>query len=111
MLPRLGIDTGGTFTDVVRWAPSGITVHKLPSTPDDPSRAVLAGIAAVRRSPDEAVDVVHGTTVGLNAVLTGELARTVFVTNRGCEDLIEIGRQERTDLYALAPSRPVPPVP
>lgn len=111
MAARIGIDTGGTFTDVVRWSPRGVTVHKLPSTPADPSQAVLAGLAAVRRHADEAVDVVHGTTVGLNAVLTGQLARTVFVTNRGCEDLIEIGRQERSSLYALAPRRPVPPVP
>lgn len=111
MTTRIGIDTGGTFTDVVRWSPRGLVVHKLPSTPHDPGVAVLAGIAAVRRSPTEPVDVVHGTTVGLNAVLTGRLARTVFVTNRGFEDLIEIGRQERTDLYALAPRRPVPPVP
>lgn len=108
---RIGIDTGGTFTDVVRWSRTGIQVHKLPSTPADPARAVLAGIAAVRRRPDEPVDVVHGTTVGLNAVLTGALARTAFVTNRGFEDLIEIGRQERADLYALEPQRAVPPVP
>lgn len=111
MTARIGIDTGGTFTDVVRWSRAGARVHKLPSTPDDPARAVLAGLAAVRTHPDEPVDVVHGTTVGLNAVLTGALARTVFVTNRGCEDLIEIGRQERRDLYALAPHRPLPPVP
>ncbi len=111
MAARIGIDTGGTFTDVVRWSPRGVRVHKLPSTPDDPARAVLAGLAAVRRRADEPVDVVHGTTVGLNAVLTGALARTVFVTNRGFEDLIEIGRQERDDLYTLAPQRPVPPVP
>jgi N-methylhydantoinase A len=108
---RIGIDTGGTFTDIVRWSPGGLEVHKLPSTPDDPGRAVLAGLAAVRRRPDEEVDVVHGTTVGLNAVLTGNLARTVLVTNRGFEDLIEIGRQERSELYALQPGRAVPPVP
>lgn len=108
---RIGIDTGGTFTDVVRLSPRGLRVHKLRSTPHDPSRAVLDGLAAVRRRPDEPVDVVHGTTVGLNAVLTGDLARTVFVTNEGCEDLIEIGRQERVDLYATSPHRPVPPVP
>ena len=111
MATRIGIDTGGTFTDVVRVTGGRVLVHKLRSTPDDPSRAVLDGLAALRRGPNEAVDVVHGTTVGLNAVLTGNLARTVFVTNRGCEDLIEIGRQERRDLYALAPQRPVPPVP
>ena len=108
---RIGIDTGGTFTDVVRWSPRGLRVEKVPSTPDDPSRAVLSGLAAVRAGPDEEVDVVHGTTVGLNAVLTGDLARTVFITNRGFEDLIEIGRQERTDIYALSPHRTVPPVP
>ena len=106
---RIGIDTGGTFTDVVRWTRGQPTVHKLPSTPDDPGRAVIDGIAAVRRRGEE-IDVVHGTTVGLNAVLTGQLARTAFVTNAGFEDLIEIGRQERTDLYALSPSRPTPPV-
>lgn len=108
---RVGIDTGGTFTDVVRWSARGLVVHKLPSTPDDPARAVLEGLAAVRRTAGEEVDVVHGSTVGLNAVLTGELARTAFVTNRGFEDLVEIGRQERIDLYSLAPHRPVPPVP
>lgn len=111
MATRIGIDTGGTFTDVVRVQRGAASVHKVRSTPDDPSRAVLAGLAAVRRSPDEEVDLVHGTTVGLNAVLTGDLARTVFVTNAGCEDLIEVGRQERRELYALDPSRPIPPVP
>jgi N-methylhydantoinase A len=108
---RIGIDTGGTFTDVVRLERTGVVVHKLASTPDDPARAVLAGLAAVRRRPQEAVDVVHGTTVGLNAVLTGRLARTAFVTNQGFEDLIEVGRQQREDLYALQPQRAVPPVP
>ncbi|MGK0155059.1 MAG: N-methylhydantoinase A, partial [Neolewinella sp.] len=111
MATRIGIDTGGTFTDVVRVSGRKMVVHKLRSTPDDPSRAVLDGLAAVRQRPDEPVDLVHGTTVGLNATLTGSLARTVFVTNRGCEDLIEIGRQERVDLYALDPHRAVPPVP
>lgn len=111
MATRIGIDTGGTFTDVVRVRGRKMVVHKLRSTPDDPSRAVLDGLAAVRQRPDEPVDLVHGTTVGLNATLTGSLARTVFVTNRGCEDLIEIGRQERVDLYALDPHRAVPPVP
>ncbi|MGE3172707.1 MAG: hydantoinase/oxoprolinase family protein [Planctomycetota bacterium] len=111
MATRIGIDTGGTFTDVVRWSRGGVEVHKLPSTPDDPGRAVLAGVAAARRTPDEPVDVVHGTTVGLNAVLQDRLPRTVFVTNRGFADLIEIGRQERAALYALEPDRPAPPVP
>lgn len=108
---RIGIDTGGTFTDVVRIRRGGAQVFKLRSTPDDPATAVLDGLAAVRDRADEGVDLVHGTTVGLNAVLTGSLARTVFVTNAGFEDLIEVGRQDRVDLYALDPSRPIPPVP
>lgn len=110
MPARIGIDTGGTFTDVVRWSRQGLTVHKLPSTPRDPGLAVLQGLAAVRATPDEPVDVVHGTTVGLNAVLTGSTARTALLTNAGFEDLIEIGRQERRELYALTPSRAVVPV-
>lgn len=108
---RIGIDTGGTFTDVVRVQRGQAEVHKLRSTPADPASAVLEGLRAARRGGDEAVDLVHGTTVGLNAVLTDSLARTVLVTNAGFEDLVEIGRQHRTDLYALDPSRPVPPVP
>ena len=106
---RVGIDTGGTFTDVASLSGSGLQIHKLPSTPDDPATAVLEGLAAVRG--DRPVDVVHGSTVGLNAVLTGEVARTAFVTNEGFRDLIEIARQERSSLYDLAASRSVLPVP
>ncbi len=107
---RIGIDTGGTFTDVATLGRDGLAVHKLPSTPHDPAASVIDGLSAVRRSGDT-VDVVHGTTVALNAVLTGNLARTAFVTNKGFEDLIEIGRQERTDLYDLTAQKPQIPVP
>ena len=105
---RIGIDTGGTFTDVAALSRGNLSVHKVPSTPADPGRAVLDGLAAARRE-DEEVDVVHGTTVGINAVLTGTLARTAFVTNEGFEDLIEIGRQERSDLYDLTAHKSIPP--
>lgn len=111
MAVRIGIDTGGTFTDVVRLGPRSMRVDKVPSTPSDPAQAVLHALAAVRTADDEEVDVVHGTTVGLNAALTGSLARTAFVTNRGFEDLIEIGRQDRPDLYDLEPQRAEVPVP
>ena len=107
---RIGIDTGGTFTDVATLGRDGLAVHKLPSTPHDPAEAVIDGLSAVRR-PGDTVDVVHGTTVALNAVLTGNLARTAFVTNKGFEDLIEIGRQDRTDLYDLTAQKPQIPVP
>jgi N-methylhydantoinase A len=106
-----GIDTGGTFTDLVRLDADGTeTVHKRPSTPDDPGRAVLEALAAAGGA-GAADHVVHGTTVALNALLTGRTARTALVTNTGFRDLIEIGRQTRPDLYALEPRRPRPLVP
>lgn len=106
----IGVDTGGTFTDLVEAGPEGLRVAKLPSTPDDPSRAVLDGLAELG-GVDRDTHVVHGTTVALNALLTGRVARTALVTNRGFRDLIEIGRQDRPDLYALHPVKPRPFVP
>ncbi|MHC4512753.1 MAG: hydantoinase/oxoprolinase family protein [Planctomycetota bacterium] len=107
--PRIGIDTGGTFTDIAVIRGRRLEVHKVPSTPDDPGRAVLAGLADVRRANEE-VDIVHGTTVALNAVLEDRLPRTAFVTNEGFADLIEIGRQERSHIYDLDPQKPLLPV-
>ena len=106
---RVGIDTGGTFTDVSVLTRAGLRVHKLPSTPGNPAEAVLSGLATVRGAAD--VDVVHGTTVGLNAILTGDVARTAFITNAGFEDLIEIGRQVRDSVYDLTAERSEVPVP
>jgi len=93
----VGIDTGGTFTD---FSVEG-RVHKVRSTPDDPSRAVLDGLAAL--GLEGTWRVVHGTTVATNALLTDRCARTAFVTTEGFEDLLEIGRQDRAELYALEP--------
>jgi N-methylhydantoinase A len=97
----LGVDTGGTFTDLVLATRGGLRVEKLASTPADPARAVLEGIAQMGCA--DLARVVHGTTVALNALLTGRVARTAIVTQRGFQDLIEIGRQDRPDLYALHP--------
>ncbi len=107
---RIGIDTGGTFTDVAVVSGGRLQVYKMPSTPDDPGRAVLAGLAVARQPTDE-VDIVHGTTVALNAVLEDRLPRVAFVTNTGFVDLIEIGRQERSQIYDLNPQKPLLPVP
>jgi len=106
----LGIDTGGTFTDLVLADGEQRTVVKVPSTPDDPVRGILAGIAELGglRPGDH---VVHGTTVALNALLTGRVARTAFVTDEGFADVLEIGRQDRPELYALEPVKPTPLVP
>jgi len=107
---RIGIDTGGTFTDFVVSAPGRpIQRFKVPSTPDDPSRAVLEGLRRI--APPPRAEVLHGTTVATNALLQRRGARTAFVTTEGFRDLVEIGRGERARLYDLEPSRPAPLVP
>jgi N-methylhydantoinase A len=106
----VAVDTGGTFTDVVAWTADTLRVHKLPSTPDDPARAVLAGLRHVL-GPDVASLLIHGSTVATNALLERAGARVVLVTNRGFEDILAIGRQNRPLLYALAQQRPEPLVP
>ncbi|HVS10614.1 MAG TPA: hydantoinase/oxoprolinase family protein [Planctomycetota bacterium] len=109
--PTLGVDTGGTFTDLVLVSPgSAARFAKLSSTPAEPARAVVDGIASLA-GETSGVHVVHGTTVALNALLTGRTARTALVTNAGFVDLIEIGRQDRPELYALHPQKPEPLVP
>lgn len=97
------VDTGGTFTDVVVWTGRELRVIKLPSTPDDPARAVLAGLAdALAQCGCAGVEVlIHGSTVATNALLERKGARVVLVTNRGFEDVLVIGRQTRPQLYAL----------
>jgi N-methylhydantoinase A len=109
---RIGVDTGGTFTDLV-WMQAGRRrTHKVPSTPDDPSRAVLEGLATVLgEAATEALAVVHGSTVATNALLEGKVARVALLTNAGFEDLLAIGRQDRPDLYDPSVSPPEPLVP
>jgi N-methylhydantoinase A/oxoprolinase/acetone carboxylase beta subunit len=105
----LGIDTGGTFTDFVLVQDGALTVHKLPSTPGDPSQSAGAGMAQMPL-PDDAT-VAHGSTVATNALLERKGARTALVTTAGFEDVLQIGRQARHDLYALEYQAPEPLVP
>ena len=105
----VGVDTGGTFTDFVALRGGRLTAFKLPSTPRAPERAVLAGLA--RLGVGRATRVRHGSTVATNALLERKGARVVLLTTAGFEDLIEIGRQDRPDLYTLAPRRTPPLVP
>jgi N-methylhydantoinase A len=109
-LRTIGVDTGGTFTDVVAFEDGRYEVAKLASTPADPARAVVAGIQRLA-GPRASDHVVHGTTVALNALLSQRTARTAFVTNRGLADVLEIARQDRPELYALHPVKPEPLVP
>ncbi len=107
MPSRVAIDTGGTFTDLVAIEGDEVRTHKVPSTPHDPSRAFFQALDAVGGA-DLAL---HGTTIVVNALLEGTTARTVLVTTAGFEDVEEIGRQDREDLYALHPTRARPVLP
>src|SRR5438270_2403602 len=111
---RVGVDTGGTLPDFLFEAEGDLRICKLASTPDDPSRAIIEGlrrIAAETGSRLSEIEVVHGTTVGTNALLQRRGARTALVTTAGFEDVIEIGRQARPELYNLNAVKPPPLVP
>src|SRR5262245_14000363 len=104
----VAVDTGGTFTDFLLLQGDRLRTLKLPSTPRDPAEAVLEG---VRRLVPEGQPflLLHGSTVATNALLERKGARVVLVTNAGFEDVIEIGRQNRPQLYALV-GRRLPPL-
>jgi len=105
----IGVDTGGTFTDFVAVIAGRLVAFKVPSTPGAPERAVLEGLG--RAGATRRTRVRHGSTVATNTLLERKGARVTWLTNAGFEDLLEIGRQDRPDLYALAPRREPPLVP
>jgi len=108
------VDTGGTFTDFVYAANARLEVFKVASTPSDPSIAIAAGLKRIAEQAGVALkslDVVHGTTVGTNALLERRGARTALVTTHGFEDVLAIGRQARPELYNLNAMKPPPLVP
>src|SRR5262245_31447505 len=115
----LGIDTGGTFTDVtlIDQQSGRLWAAKVPSTPADPSQAFGNGIAAVLKNsqvaPSHIARVLHGTTVATNLILEGKGARAAVLTTAGFKYVLEIGRQDvprRASLFAwVKPKRPVPP--
>lgn len=105
--PIIAVDTGGTFTDLVLVRNGTVTTLKVPSTPTDPSEAVLHGLSRVLPAGLPFV-LIHGSTVATNALLERRGAQVVLITNEGFEDVIEIGRQNRPQLYALVGHRPPP---
>jgi N-methylhydantoinase A len=122
----VGIDTGGTFTDLVLLREGEIRVHKVLSTPDDPSRAILQGLVnlgvvvetgaeVLKRAPQASLrplhSLVHGSTVATNAVLEHKGVRTGLITTAGFRDVLEIGRQTRPKLYELRVQKEPPLVP
>src|SRR5436309_623730 len=106
----VGVDTGGTFTDLVLLQEGEIRVHKVLSTPDDPSQAILQGLSdlGVRESLST---LVHGSTVATNAVLEHKGVLTGLITTSGFRDVLEIGRQTRPKLYDLRVHKVPPLVP
>jgi len=105
------VDVGGTFTDAIAiGSAGGLRVVKVPSTPDDPSRAFLAALSELERrgaAPAAIGLVCHGTTVATNALLTGRLARVVVVMTRGFRDVLGFRSGSRPQLYSLAPTPPL----
>ena len=106
---RVGIDVGGTFTDLVAVSEGRLVTAKVPSTPWDQSEGVMASLGAAAIGDVEAM--AHGTTVATNALLERDGARTALVTTEGFRDVIEIARQHRASLYDLTRHRPPALVP
>ncbi|HIG61120.1 MAG TPA: hydantoinase/oxoprolinase family protein [Gammaproteobacteria bacterium] len=106
----LGIDTGGTFTDFVLVRDDKVLTHKVLSTPDAPEQAIFEGIHDLGVQDLLAsgnLVIVHGTTVATNAALQQKGAKTAYITNEGLADILMIGRQTRSQLYQLQPSKPM----
>jgi len=100
---RIGIDTGGTFTDFVVLCDDGsIESFKLRSNPKSPARVILDGLRRI--GAPARTEIVHGSTVATNALLERKGARTALVTTEGFTDLVRIGRQNRAQLYNLTPA-------
>src|SRR5580658_5208552 len=111
---RVGVDSGGTFTDVCLFddETGRVEVWKVSSTPDDPSKGIAAGVAEAMARVDAAPAGIsyfgHGTTVATNALIQHRGAKTGLITTDGFRDLLEIGRQKRPDLYDMNVDKPVP---
>ena len=114
---RVGVDTGGTFTDLVALdvETGRIETLKVSSTPENPAEAVIEGLRRLLRqlgrSPQDVEGLVHGTTVATNAILEKTWAKTALITTEGFRDALEIGRQDRPDLYDFFVEKPEPVVP
>ncbi len=113
---RVGIDIGGTFTDFVLSFPDGrVFIGKTSTTPDDPARGAVEGLALVMKRagvhPAGIAEIVHGTTVGSNTILQREGARTGVLTTKGFRDVLEIGRIRTPAMFDLTWEKPKPLAP
>ena len=93
---KIGVDTGGTFTDFIFFDGEKIEILKIPSTPQMPHLSILEGLKAFLQKD---FFLIHGTTVATNAFLQKKMAKTAFVSTRGFEQILNIGRQNRINLF------------
>jgi N-methylhydantoinase A len=105
----VGVDIGGTFTDLVLSIDGQLQIHKLISTPHNAAAAMLAGLQQIGAAAG--ARIAHGSTVATNAILERKGARTALITTKGFRDVLAIGRQNRPVLYALQPQLPPPLIP
>ncbi|MCE9625262.1 MAG: hydantoinase/oxoprolinase family protein, partial [Deltaproteobacteria bacterium] len=105
-ITTIAVDTGGTFTDFYVLTAEGLRTHKVLSTPQDPSLAIARGLKELKLRGK--CRIIHGSTVATNALLERKGARVALVTTSGFEDVLEIGRQNRPNLYALHPEKKPP---
>lgn len=112
---KIGVDTGGTFTDIIMSVEGSLFTHKVLSTPKNPANAVIKGVNEIvemyNQDSLEDIEIVHGSTVATNALLEYGGARIALITTIGFEDVIEIGRQSRSNIYDIFVQRPEPLVP
>ena len=111
-MKMIGVDVGGTFTDIIYsdMVSGRIAIHKVSTTPDDPSRAIIQGVSEIcadnEVAPGEIDYVLHGTTTATNAVLEHKGARTGMVTNEGFRDIVHIARHQRVEHYSIMQELP-----
>ncbi|WP_298957322.1 hydantoinase/oxoprolinase family protein [uncultured Methylobacterium sp.] len=107
---RVGIEVGGTFTDLVAVDGTRVEVVKVPSTPASPDEGAFASLAAAGIDPAAVTDLVHGSTVATNAILERKGAAVAFVTTRGFRDILFFQRHGRRNIYDLRYAKPAPPL-
>ena len=107
---RVGIEVGGTFTDLVGVDGGRVLVAKVPSTPQQPDIGAFAALGAAGIAPAAVRDLVHGSTVATNAILERKGARVAFVATRGFRDILFLQRHDRRNIYDLRYAKPAPPV-
>ena len=107
---RVGIEVGGTFTDLVAVDGGEVRVVKVPSTPHSPDIGAFAALGAAGIEAGAVTDLVHGSTVATNAILERKGARIAFVATRGFRDILFMQRHDRRSIYDLHYAKPAPPV-